>query len=275
MSNDVMVAHYKQIFKFFLLAFDIRRTYSGKFDNVEIDELESAMINVFLDLVMKLNETLFKPLYLKIVDWATVELAAEDNGEENEDLEKRVLFLYKLLDSLFDRLKSIVTPYFGYVIDDVIVRLEGYISGESVPDTLWSYIMLALRKSFQYDNDNLWNANKFDKILDPVVDQMMVMSENETPDQYLNRMSTYLVPLLGQMAQTAANDTLWKPMNYKVLMKTREDVPEIRLAALKCLEEFYIRMGEEWLLFLAESISFLAELMEGKLSFFFKKIKIL
>ncbi|KAI7857260.1 hypothetical protein BDC45DRAFT_603350 [Circinella umbellata] len=265
MNNDVMVSHYKQIFKFFLLAFDIRRTYSDKFDNLEIDELESAMINVFLDLVMKLNETLFKPLYLKIVDWATVELAVEGNKEEegqNEDLEKRVLFFYKLLDSLFDRLKSIVTPYFGYVIDDVIGRLEQYVSGESVPNTLWNYIMLALRKSFQYDNDNLWNASKLDKILDPVVDQMMVMGESETPDQYLNRMSTYLVPLLGQMAQTAANDTLWKPMNYKVLMKTREDVPEIRLAALKCLEEFYVRMGEEWLLFLAESISFLAELME-------------
>ncbi|KAI9255682.1 hypothetical protein BDA99DRAFT_562196 [Phascolomyces articulosus] len=262
MSNDVMVSHYKQIFKFFLLGFDIRRQYGDKFNELEIDELERAMINVFLNLVMKLNETLFKPLYLKVVDWATVELANEDEEEQNEDLEKRVLFFYKLLDALFDRLKSIVTPYFGYVIDDVIGRLQQYTSGEAVPNTLWNYIMLALRKSFQYDNDNLWNASKFDKILDPVVDQMMVMGENESPDQYLNRMSTYLVPLLGQMAQTVANDTLWKPMNYKVLMKTREDVPEIRLAALKCLEEFYVRMGEEWLLFLAESISFLAELME-------------
>ncbi|KAI9492397.1 hypothetical protein BDB00DRAFT_883490 [Zychaea mexicana] len=253
MSNDVM------IFKFFLMAFDVRRQYGDKFNDLDIGELESAMINVFLDLVMKLNETLFKPLYLKIVDWATVELAEE----KREESEKRVLFFYKLLDSLFDRLKSIVTPYFGYVVDDVINRLQQYTSGEAgAPGALWNYIMLSLRKSFQYDNDNLWNASKFDKVLDPVVEQMMFMGENESPDQYLTRMSTYLVPCLGQMAQTVANDTLWKPMNYKVLMKTREDVPEIRLAALKCLEEFYTCMGEEWLLFLAESISFLAELME-------------
>ncbi|KAI8149580.1 hypothetical protein BJV82DRAFT_708430 [Fennellomyces sp. T-0311] len=258
MSNDVMVSHYKQIFKFFLLAFDIRRQYSDKLNESEIDELEGSMISVFLDLVMKLNETLFKPLYLKVVDWATIELA---DGNK-QDLDNRLVFFYKLLDSLFDRLKSIITPYFGYVIDDVIGRLQQYIAGEETPNTLWNYIMSSLRKSFLYDNDNLWNASKFDKILEPVVEQMMVFGENESPDQYLTRMTTYLVPCLGQMARTVNNDTLWKPMNYKVLMKTREDVPEIRLAALKCLEEFYVCMGEEWLLFLAESISFLAELME-------------
>jgi hypothetical protein len=75
-------------------------------------------------------------------------------------------------------------------------------------------------------------------------------------------MKTHVVTCVGQMAVTVSNDTLWKPLNQKVLLKTREDDPEIRLAALSCIEEFYIRLGEEWLLFLAESISFLAELME-------------
>ncbi|KAI9313807.1 hypothetical protein BX666DRAFT_2055891 [Dichotomocladium elegans] len=254
-TREVMTSHYKQLFKFFLIAFDLRRLHSGRFGGDVIDEIESAVISVFLDLVMKLNETLFKPLFLKVVDWALMELA--DEGDK-----QRVLFFYKLVDALLDRLKSIFAPYYNYVIDDVIVRLQAYISGDAVIDGVWQYIMNSLQKSFLYDNDNMWNAAKFNKILDPVVDQMMVMGESETPDHYLSRMTTYLVPCLGQMAVTVSNDTLWKPMNHKVLMKTREDTPEIRLAALKCLEEFYIRLGEEWLLFLAESISFLAELME-------------
>lgn len=253
-TREVMTSHYKQLFKFFLLAFDIRR--QNHFDDSVTDELEDATISVFLDLVMKLNETLFKPLFLKVVDWALMELA---EAKAEEGYEKRVIFFYKLVDSLLGRLKSIFTPYYNYVIDDVITRLQA----TEEPSVLWNHIMSSLSKSFLYDNDNLWNASKFDKILDPVINQMSVMGSNETPDQYMTRMTTYLVPCLGQMAVTVSNDTLWKPMNHKVLMKTREDSPEIRLAALKCLEEFYVRLGEEWLLFLAESISFLAELMEG------------
>ncbi|KAG0164360.1 HEAT repeat-containing protein 1 [Apophysomyces sp. BC1034] len=260
MSRDVVTTHYKQIFKFFLVAFDMRREHGETFEEAEIDEMESSIVTAFLDLVMKLNETLFKPLFLKVVDWATMELAVEGQTF-GEDAKKRVLFFYKLLDALLEKLKSIFTPYFGYVIDDLISRLQRYVDGEDEPDALWNQLVTVLRKSFLYDTDNLWNAEKFEKILDPVVDQMLVTSAGDA-DSYLTRMTTYLVPCIGQMAVTVSNDTLWKPLNHKVLMKSREEAAEIRLAALRCIEEFYSRLGEEWLLFLAESISFLAELME-------------
>ncbi|KAI8334013.1 hypothetical protein BC941DRAFT_473243 [Chlamydoabsidia padenii] len=250
MSRDVITTHYKQIFKFFLLAFDMRRSNKNIKAN-DLDELENSIINSFLDLVMKLNETLFKPLFLKVVDWATV--------EQGDDAD-RSLFLYKLLDALLEKLKSIFTPYIGYVVDDMITKLNQYNNGMT-PDTLWNYLFTTLRKSFLYDNDNLWNADRFDKIVNPVLDQLLVTEAGDA-DSYLTRMTTYLVPCVGQMAVTVSNDTLWKPLNHKVLMKTREDDPEIRLAALRVIEEFYTRLGDEWLLFLAESISFLAELME-------------
>ncbi|KAI7901693.1 uncharacterized protein BX663DRAFT_562160 [Cokeromyces recurvatus] len=252
MTRDVITSHYKQMFKFFLIVFDVRRSHSKEFEESDVAVIEDAVINTFLDLVIKLNETLFKPLYLKVIDWATVELTGEDT---------RALFFYKLVDALFEKLKSIFTPYFGYLIDDIMMRLERYKQGEQQVDFLWDYIMSSLRKSFLYDNDNLWNATRFEKIMDPVVDQMLV-TEKGTSVDYLSRMSEFVVPCVGQMAVTVSNDTLWKPLNHKVLLKTREDDPEIRLAALKCIEEFYVRLGEEWLLFLAESISFLAELME-------------
>lgn len=259
MSRDAMTAHYKALFKFFLIAFDLRCLHDTEFDEESVNEIEESIISVFLSLVMKLNETLFKPLYLKIVDWATVELSSSDAEDKKK---KRVLFFYKLTDALLERLKSIFTPYYGYVVDDVITRLQRVISGEEQVDVLWNYVMSSLRKSFLYDSDNLWSAAKFEKILDPVIDQMMVTAPDEDGDKYLNRMITYVASCVGQMAVTVSNDTLWKPLNQKVLLKTREDVPEIRLAALKCLEELYTRLGEEWLLFLAESISYLAELME-------------
>lgn len=272
MPRDLIINHYKQIFKFFLMAFDIRHQEKDNMEIEEINECEESIIGAFLELVMKLNETLFKPLFLKVMDWALSE-------QENES---RTLFFYKLMDALLEKLKSIFTPYISYLIDDIIRRLTDYHEGVISPNTLWIYIMTTLRKSFLYDNDNLWSADKFNRIIDPVIDQLLVtqptISEVQDEDKddeddenivtadssqsYLYRMTTYLVPCIGQMAVTISNDTLWKPLNHKVLMKTREDDPEIRLAALRIIEEFYNRLGDEWLIFLAESISFLAELME-------------
>ncbi|CAO3607877.1 unnamed protein product [Cunninghamella blakesleeana] len=278
MPRDLIINHYKQIFKFFLMAFDLRHQEKENMEIEEINECEESIIGAFLELVMKLNETLFKPLFLKVMDWALSE-------QENEP--SRVLFFYKLMDALLEKLKSIFTPYVGYLIDDIIQRLNDYHEGIVPPNTLWIYIMTTLRKSFLYDNDNLWSADKFNRIMDPVIDQLLItqptLSEEQEQDEeseeqeededdkmmtdsvdqsYLYRMTTYLVPCIGQMAVTISNDTLWKPLNHKVLMKTREDDPEIRLAALRIIEEFYNRLGDEWLIFLAESISFLAELME-------------
>ncbi len=39
-------------------------------------------------------------------------------------------------------------------------------------------------------------------------------------------------------------------------------VLKVRLAALKVVEEFYTKMGDEFLIFLPETVPFLAELME-------------
>ncbi|CAM0135952.1 snoRNA-binding rRNA-processing protein utp10 [Umbelopsis sp. WA50703] len=261
MSRENVTAHYKQIFKFFLSVFDFRCQHRSEFSEESVSEVEQHSIQAFINLVMKLNETLFKPIFLKTLDWATIELAGEDSKTISPELESRTLFFYKLLDGLLEKLKSIFTPYFGYAIEHTIACLKSYTDGDRSPDTLWNYIMLAVRKSFLYDSDNLWNAEKFEKIFNPVLDQMLVTSAGDSED-YLARMITYLVPCVGQMAVTVSNDALWKPLNHGVLMKTREDDPEIRLAALRCLEELYTRLGEEWLLFLAESISFLAELME-------------
>jgi U3 small nucleolar RNA-associated protein 10 len=97
-----------------------------------------------------------------------------------------------------------------------------------------------------------------------VVNQFDVQADNEDDTAYLARMTSHLVPCLGQMAVTAGTDVIWKPLNTQVLLKTREDRAATRIAALQTVEEFYQRLGEEFLVLLPETIPFLAELMEGK-----------
>lgn len=43
---------------------------------------------------------------------------------------------------------------------------------------------------------------------------------------------------------------------------TRSSSPMVRFASLKVIQEFYTRLGEEFLILLPETVPFLAELME-------------
>ncbi|KAG9319233.1 hypothetical protein KVV02_008218 [Mortierella alpina] len=294
MPRDVIAVHYKQIFKFFLGAFDYRRVHGeDKERKSSVAAIEGAVIEAFMQLVMKLNETLFKPLFLKSLDWATTELQVAKASFQ--DTQARLIFFYKLLNALLEQLKSIVTPYYGYVVDNVIEALTGYakkakssasyeeededelkVDGQVIRkrdmDELWSWMVSSLQKCFLHDNDGLWNADRFEKLLHPLVNQLLVTvnvaSESSAAESgaewksYENRMNTWLVPCLGQLAVTLSNDALWKPLNYQVLLKTREDDRQIRLSALRVLQEFYKRLGEEFLILLPETIPFLAELME-------------
>ncbi|KAK3840885.1 MAG: hypothetical protein J3R72DRAFT_169855 [Linnemannia gamsii] len=293
MPRDVIAVHYKQIFKFFLGAFDYRRVHGHDAKKQStVAGVEEAVIAAFMQLVMKLNETLFKPLFLKSLDWATTEL--QITKASFKDMQDRLIFFYKLMNALLEQLKSIVTPYYGYVVDHVIEALTGYAKQAKAAvtssyedddedenkdgavikkremDELWPWMISSLTKCFLHDNDGLWNADRFEKLLHPLVNQLLVTS-NQTMDvavagsewkSYENRMNTWLVPCLGQLAVTLSNDSLWKPLNYQVLLKTREDNKQIRLSALRVLQEFYKRLGEEFLILLPETIPFLAELME-------------
>ncbi|KAF8933369.1 HEAT repeat-containing protein 1 [Dissophora ornata] len=290
MPRDVIAVHYKQIFKFFLGAFDYRRSVHGQAQQItaSVAAVEDAVIDAFMKLVMKLNETLFKPMFLKTLDWATTELQIAKASFR--DMQDRLVFFYKLLNSLLEQLKSIVTPYYGYVVDNVIEALTGYAKKAKASssyeeaeddkstegeiksremDELWPWMISSLQKCFLYDSDGLWNADRFEKLLHPLVNQLLVTSTlAETTESgsewksYENRINTWLVPCLGQLAVTLSNDALWKPLNYQVLLKTREEDRNIRLSALKVLQEFYKRLGEEFLILLPETIPFLAELME-------------
>lgn len=40
------------------------------------------------------------------------------------------------------------------------------------------------------------------------------------------RTSDLVIPCLTQMAVSAADDTLWKQLNYQILLKTRHNLPQ-------------------------------------------------
>ncbi|KAI8823046.1 uncharacterized protein EV422DRAFT_585585 [Fimicolochytrium jonesii] len=258
MSRTDLTQYRMELFRFFLVAFDYRRIYADTVTEDDIETVENSIISAFLQLVMKLNETLFKPLFLKMVDWATSELLVK-HGLSEKDVNARQLFLYRLVDSLLGRLKSIFAPYYAYVLTNSITKLEAYKESKKT-DALWINIVSSLHKCFLYDSDGFIDADKFETLLHPLVDQIDALDVNAK--DYIPRVTRYLVPCIGQLAVTVGKDTLWKPLNHQVLMKTRSEHANVRLVALKVLQELYTRLGEEMLILFPETIPFLAELME-------------
>ncbi|KAF2077564.1 hypothetical protein CYY_001105 [Polysphondylium violaceum] len=135
--------HHKSIFKFYLQCFEFRKKYKNRVKNV--DKVEEHIINSFMTLVMKLNENLFKPLFIKILDWAlnvnnnSNENVEQEESEEDHDNKKlktvngkkspvvkskdNIMFFYKIVNSLASNLKTIFVPYYGYFMDESIHQL--------------------------------------------------------------------------------------------------------------------------------------------------------
>jgi U3 small nucleolar RNA-associated protein 10 len=91
-------------------------------------------------LVLKLNENRFKPLFLKMVEWASARddaaasLAAmggkgktATNGEDSEEqlhVMCRQVVLCRVIEALGQRLKAIMVPYFSYVMGFLLLIIS-------------------------------------------------------------------------------------------------------------------------------------------------------
>lgn len=77
------------------------------------------------------------------------------------------------------------------------------------------------------------------------------------------RTATLLTPCLAQMA-LATDDTLWKSLNYEILLKTKSILPQVRIGALETVVAIAVKLGDDYLMLLPETIGSLAELLEDE-----------
>jgi U3 small nucleolar RNA-associated protein 10 len=68
MDRSSMVAFHGKIFDFCLVALDLRRQNPLSVQNVDL--VEKGVLNAMLALTLKLTESMFKPLFVKSIEWA-------------------------------------------------------------------------------------------------------------------------------------------------------------------------------------------------------------
>ncbi|KAK3716752.1 hypothetical protein QZH41_018234 [Actinostola sp. cb2023] len=295
MTKHDVTTYSEHIFKFLLVALDFRVT-QPQCEPELLDQIESDVINSFCELIMKMSEATFRPVFLKVprnrcgIAQLDVRMYCDNTPVYCTYVRplspifyvpiREILFF---VSSIAGKLKGLMVLFAGYIIKNCSTLLDSnnlatakepfYVTtdsnGEETADhrkscLLIQYILGCLRKCLCYATQGFVDKERFSCLMQPIVDQL----ENQlgNAQEFQDRISKQVVPCLAQLAVAAGNDTDWKPLNYQVLLKTRHSSSQVRFAALKALEEFYRQLGEEFVVvLLPESIPFLAELMEGKI----------
>lgn len=255
-AKPAVVKNSQTLFNLFLKAFDLRRlreaeNLGDRYDIAQLDEMEALLNNVAISMVMKLNDAAFRPFFLRFVDWAFKSLPKRD--AKGKALRSITLFVF--LRTFFDRLKSIVTSYSSYILDQAADILRSTRPDTPEGQALVKSVLQALFKSFEHDQDDFWQApSHFSAISDPLLGQLTQATGSSLSDD--------VIPTITELAAAAASSDHHREMNAMILRHMRSDDAHVRLAAVKCEQSLTERLGEDWLGLLPEMLPFISELQE-------------
>ncbi|KAJ0970620.1 hypothetical protein J5N97_018579 [Dioscorea zingiberensis] len=286
MDRSSIASYDAKIFEQCILALDLRHQLPESIKDVNM--VEENVIHAIITLTMKLTETMFRPLFFRSLEWA-------DSQLEGSELRKirsidRSISFYKLVHKLIEHHRSLFVPYFKYLVDgcthylsedpdaDVVLapRRKKAKVGDTKPQTvlsskLWhlrSLILKCLYKCFLYDSSEqkFLDSSNFQVLLKPIVSQFVVelptSLEPSSDAPSVEEVNELIVVCLGQMAVTSRSDVLWQPLNHEVLMQTRSEKVRARILGLRVVDYLLDHLKEEYLSLMAQTVPFLAELLE-------------
>jgi U3 small nucleolar RNA-associated protein 10 len=101
-TKSAIVKHAQVLTSFFLKAFDLRRIWilESRYTN-DIDALEGVLISVIIKTIFKLNDVTFRPMFVKLLGWASDSLPRKDKTGRM----LRLISFFNFLDSFLESLK--------------------------------------------------------------------------------------------------------------------------------------------------------------------------
>lgn len=254
MDRDQLTLHQSELTSFFLTALDFRAAHCQD-DLEKAEKIEGSVIHCLLSMVLKLSEVTFRPLFFQLLEWS-------------KGSKLRLLTFCRVADAVALRLKGLFVLFAG----NLVKPFSDLLQQSQDPDALFAceqklsmllrYVLDCLQKIFLFDTQRFLSHERAETLMDPLVNQLENLQGSE--GQYCSRVSQSLVPCLGQFAVALGDDTQWKNLNYKILMKTRHVEQKVRVSALAALLELCSKLRENYLVLLPETIPFLAELMEDE-----------
>ena len=239
----------------FLGAFDLRRLENAKSRTSvnKLNDLEESINGVALKMIYKLNDAAFRPIFTQLVEWSSTGLPKSDVLGTTLRQQSIYGFLYKFFDSL----KSIVTSYSSYVVDQAAKILQEIDIKDVDQRELWRRVLRTLTKSFEHDQDDFWQAPSHFSAIGPV----LVQQFRHAPHVDLGE---DLSPAVVELASAADSQEHQKELNTALLKHAQSQTAAVRLAAVKCEQALVDKVGEEWLSMLPEMLPYISELQDDE-----------
>uniref|UniRef100_A0A8C3P5N8 HEAT repeat-containing protein 1 n=1 Tax=Cyanoderma ruficeps TaxID=181631 RepID=A0A8C3P5N8_9PASS len=263
MEKEHLISHQPELTAFFMKVLNFR-TEHAEDDLEEVGRIEAYIIDCLISMVMKLSEASFRPLFFKLFDWSKTEATLRD----------RLLTFHRIADCIADKLKGLFTLFAGHLVKPFAETLnqvnisktdEAFFDSDNNTEKsclLLQFTMDCLHKLFLFDTQKFVSKERAETLMQPLVDQLENVLGGD--EKFQERVTAHLIPCIAQFSVAMADDSLWKPLNYQILLKTRHNSPKVRFAALLALIEVAQKLKENYLVLLPESIPFLAELMEDE-----------
>nr|XP_014340340.1 PREDICTED: HEAT repeat-containing protein 1 [Latimeria chalumnae] len=263
LEKEQLSSHQSELTTFFLKALDFRAEHSED-DLEKVGDTEGHVINCLLTMIMKLSEVTFRPLFFQLFNWSKTEGFSKD----------RLLTFCRLTDCIAEKLKGLFIFFAGHLVKpfaDILVQTNTVKTDDAFFDSennteksclLLQFVIDCLHKIFLHDTQRFVSKERAETLMMPLVDQLENMLGGE--ENFQKRTTEHLIPCIGQFSVAIDDDSLWKPLNYQILLKMRDSSPKVRFAALIALLELAGKLRENYTVLLPESIPFLAELMEDE-----------
>ncbi len=241
--------------KIFQNAFDLRRQWAAatneQLDVDAMSEIEAEVNEVAIKMIYKFNDATFRPIFSSLVEWASSGLPKKDKAGRALRLQS----IYGFMAVFFDNLKSIVTSYATYLLDNAVEVLEAFNPNDDVSKELWSRVLRTMTKCFQHDQDDFWQSPSHFGVIAPILCAQFTQASNLP-------LAQELIPAIVELAAAADSPDHHKELNGAILKHMRSETASVRLAAIKCEQSLTDRLGEEWLSMLPEMLPFISELQE-------------
>jgi U3 small nucleolar RNA-associated protein 10 len=156
----------------------------------------------------------------------------------------------------FARLKSIVTSYATYLLENAVDVLQTVNLKDDSSKELWVRVLRTLANCFEHDKDEFWQSpSHFSATATALCAQFTHASSLPLAQE--------LVPAIVELATATESPDHYKVLNGMILKHLRSETANIRLAAVKCEQALTDRLREtEWLSMLPEMLPFISELQE-------------
>ncbi|PVG00071.1 hypothetical protein CPB86DRAFT_701979 [Serendipita vermifera] len=212
-------------------------------------------IQTFLELVVKLSETSFKPLYRIFFDWAWY---IGDGHDGFYDF--RAQAFCQAMKSLTGLLKGLVTPYMSTLLDispEILSRWAG--TTRFTNFELWRSFLQLLVQTTTIGDSGLWRDEHIRKLIPSLVQQIRFIAAWQRP-----WMLDLLCELFGAVGTVISDITLLRALLIETLMTTREDNAVMQKCALECAHSLWLANSYRAASWKVEIIPFLHECAEAE-----------